>query len=205
MLKSVNLKKYFYQQGYVMNRTKFLTAIACVVLSMTPTLAKSKSKRNYSDVEFFQSLSIGSEDIVISIPNSYELVHHDIIGRKHTIGFVPDNSNMSNWNRYIGIHIELNTSDSAGENITQLQRYLKKTYPGAKVLDSNITRLPSGVQEASTTVMFKDETGDVIMTAAYFSDNSKIIGSEVSQRVTGSVKRAQSNAERIARQVIRLR
>jgi hypothetical protein len=188
-----------------MNRTKFLTAFACVILSITPTLARSKSKRDHSEVEFFQSLSIGSKDIVISIPNSYELVHHDIIGRKQTIGFVPDNSNMSNWNRYIGIHIELNTSSSAGENITQLQRYLKKTYPGAKVLDSNITRLPNGVQEASTTVLFKDETGDVIMNAAYFSDNSKIIGSEISQRVTKSVKRAKSSAERLAGQVIRLR
>lgn len=190
-----------------MSRAKILATIMCVFLSLTPALARSRSdsnSRRNSAVEFFQSMSIGSQDINISVPESFELVHHDIIGRKQTIGFIPDNANMSNWTQYIGIHIELNSPKSASENITQLQKYLKKTYPGAKVLASDISRAGNGVQEASTSVLFTDEVGEVIMTALYYSDSAKVVGTEVSQRVGKSAKRAQAAAEKTAGRVLRL-
>ncbi len=183
-----------------MNRTKIFIALVAAVFSLSSIHAKSGSRN--VPVEFLQSLSIGSKDITISIPKSYEIIHYDIIGHHQTLGFIPDNSSLNNWTQYIGIHIGLNTSSSASQNINNLQKYLKKTYPGAKVLDSDINRSPGGVQQAKTSVLFTDEKGEVVMSASYFSDNSKTVGVEVSQRVSKSVKKAHSSAENAASNAI---
>ena len=83
-----------------------------------------------------------------------------------------------------------------------IRNYFKNNFPKSKVLDSSINRGRNGIQSANISILFEDETGDVVVSAQYFSDESHLIGAEVSKRVKKSVQKATQDAQRLAGEVI---
>ena len=156
-------------------------------------------------IEFLQSLTIGKQDIQLKIPSEYQIVNHDIIDQEQILGFIPDGQSIGGWQQYISITIAANTSESAGQKIRNIQKYIKREYAESEILSSDINRQSSGVENAETTIRFTDEESEVVLRVVYYSDSSKLVGTQVSQRVGQSFKLAKRAAEKTASRVIKLR
>lgn len=155
-------------------------------------------------IEFLQSLTIGKQDVQITVPGEYQLIKHDIVDQEQILGFVPDDQSANNWQQYISVTIGANTSESAGQKIKNIQNYIAREYPGSELLSSDINRQSSGVENAATTIRFTDENSEVVLRVVYYSDSSKLLGVQVSQRVGQSFKLAKRASEKTASRVIKL-
>lgn len=186
-----------------MKRNALLFSFAIL---LTPVFAFFSSLPNDDrPAELLQSLVIGPYNVDIQVPNAYKLATHDVTEHQHVLGFVKDTESAENWTQYLSLHISTNTQASASSRITELQHYLQSVYPGASVLESDIDRHRSGYQDAHTTIQFKDEDGELVVAASYYSDSASLIGVEVSQRVKKSTTQAKRTAEKVARDTVRLK
>lgn len=185
-----------------MKRNALLFTLAML---LTPVFAFYSSEQNNDrPAELLQSLVIGARNVDIHIPHHYQMVTHDISEHQHLLGFVRDTESLEKWTQYLSLNISTNTQASASGRIAELAHYLRQSYPGAKVLSSDINRYKSGYQEAHTTILYTDEIGELIVSASYYSDSASLIGVEVSQRIRRSVASSQKTAERIAKETIKL-
>ncbi|MCP8351950.1 hypothetical protein [Candidatus Synchoanobacter obligatus] len=180
-----------------------------VLAFITALLAANASSKSVdypleSTPEFFQSLTMGRYDLHVNVPHDYQIVQHSLEHKEHTIGFVLDDHNLNNWREHIGVHVSVDTSESASAHIRRIQDYIIKEHPGAEILKSDIARNSNGIQDSHTSLLFNDGTSDVVLAASYYSDNSTLTGVEVSVRVNKSVKRSLRKAEKMARSIISL-
>lgn len=186
-----------------MKRMQQLLAITVSLLAMS-TQAYDRDTSTKTP-EYFQALSIGKKDISVTIPSRYQIVHHDIVDQKQIIGFIPENTSLNNWPQYVSVEVSLNSSESAGQKMRRVEAYIKNTYQESEIIDTKVRRRGDGIEEATIAVRFKDEVGDTVLYAKYYSDNAKLIGTEVSQRVEKSADKARNSARKTAQNVLVLR
>ena len=153
------------------------------ILALIPYLSSAHFSLlpDNAPIEFLNSLNIGSQKAVISVPGKFELVSHDVMTNKQILAFVPDNQSKDKWTEHVSLNITQNTDESAALHIDNIRGYIQSNFPQSKVLDSSISRERNGVQRANISVLFTDEEGEVVVSAQYFSDESHLIGVEVSK------------------------
>lgn len=186
-----------------MKRTAFLLTL---VITFLPSISLAGYTIYQDDrpIEFMQSLLIGSKTVALYIPGSYQMVDHELNQHQHKLGFVYDTESKDNWSHYVSLNIVTNTPESASMRIKTIQSQYRHEYKDIKVLDVDIQRKYSGLQNARVTLVYQDEIGEVVVSALYYSDSASLVGVEVSQRVKNSVSSAQRIAEKTAKASVRL-
>ena len=183
----------------------FRFALVSILISIMPQLSAHYSITQHEQPsEFLDSLSIGNKKITISVPRKLQLIDHETIANKQILSFIPDNQTLNNWNQHVSISITQNTNETAGQKVESIKQYLLNNYPESNVISISVKRERSGVQKAELSMQFTDEQGEVVLKSTYYSDESHLIGSEVSQRVTKAFKRALATAEKTNRKLIEL-
>lgn len=182
---------------------KYILLSSLITVSST-CLAKNVELTDNYPYEFSQAIKLGEKKVRISVGDDYKAISHDLSENHHSMGFILDNQSADEWTSFISVHININTNQTASQTVKNLQKYIKKQYTNVKIYDTEINRMKSGVQEATSSIFFTDEIGDVVVSVKYYSDNSSLLGVEVSERVNKSSKSARNKTERIADKSIRL-
>lgn len=186
-----------------MKRTAFFISLALTILSGF-SYAKYKFYPDDRPIEFMQSLVLGSKKVTLEIPKRYQMIQHEQINNQHKLGFIFDKESLEHWNQFINLNIITNTTETAAMRISALQSHINREHKDVLLLNSDINRQSNGLQDASISISYTDELGEMVIAAHYYSDSASLIGVEVSQRVKKSIGNAVKLADKVTESIVHL-